>query len=458
MDGEKDPRNLLIALRIVKTIAEVYDISECAQDLFETCFCYFPITFKPPPDDPYGISSHDLKEALRKCLASSPLFAPHAIPCFLEKLESSNWSAKRDTLLLLHDALPIYGSASLIPSVPRLWKLLKNEIFYSSDAAHEESALKTLGIVLSVLSVTGESRTNPVDLILNPGVHECLQHLSKPETKLARISAQMLRYFVESDIDIASNVLTLAAPFILSHLSPGDIQLSKKTLVEGLVQLLRGCEKHHVLPPALISFSASFSYVFNVSCQSSLLSLASLGLQGFYSLMMLEGLLSTKEQESCALEFLMCLDSPHSSIQVEAISHLSKLSNTHPELIKSLVIPDILLKLCDDSNLDVHHNARVGALVELATNERFSPQILQSLILELHKCNEISKVHVLASIILKIVEGAGDIKEEHVREILIFASKNEHPRDLECLLAQAIGLMMRKLKEYVNGLIRPFLV
>lgn len=35
------------------------------QDLFDITFCYFPITFTPPPDDPYGISSDDLIVALR---------------------------------------------------------------------------------------------------------------------------------------------------------------------------------------------------------------------------------------------------------------------------------------------------------------------------------------------------------------------------------------------------------
>lgn len=35
------------------------------QDLFDITFCYFPITFTPPPDDPYGITSDDLVLALR---------------------------------------------------------------------------------------------------------------------------------------------------------------------------------------------------------------------------------------------------------------------------------------------------------------------------------------------------------------------------------------------------------
>jgi hypothetical protein len=56
-----------------------------SQDFFDITFCYFPISFKPPPNDPYGITAEDLKSALRKCMAASPYFAKLALPLFLEK-------------------------------------------------------------------------------------------------------------------------------------------------------------------------------------------------------------------------------------------------------------------------------------------------------------------------------------------------------------------------------------
>lgn len=36
-----------------------------AKALFNVTFCYFPISFRPPAEDPYGISAEDLKMALR---------------------------------------------------------------------------------------------------------------------------------------------------------------------------------------------------------------------------------------------------------------------------------------------------------------------------------------------------------------------------------------------------------
>ncbi len=64
-DGEKDPRNLLVAFAIARVILVEFDISDFVEGFFNITFCYFPITFRPPPNDPYGISADDLKHNLR---------------------------------------------------------------------------------------------------------------------------------------------------------------------------------------------------------------------------------------------------------------------------------------------------------------------------------------------------------------------------------------------------------
>jgi len=93
-DGEKDPRNLMIVFSILQVPMMEWDIQANAQDLFEAVFNYFPITFKPPPDDPYGITAQDLKNRLRDCIAASSDFAPYAFPALLDKLDSSSMNTK----------------------------------------------------------------------------------------------------------------------------------------------------------------------------------------------------------------------------------------------------------------------------------------------------------------------------------------------------------------------------
>ena len=93
-DGEKDPRNLMIVFSILHVPMTEWDIQGSAQDLFEAVFNYFPITFKPPPDDPYGITAQDLKDRLRDCIAANSHFAPYAFPALLDKLDSTSMNTK----------------------------------------------------------------------------------------------------------------------------------------------------------------------------------------------------------------------------------------------------------------------------------------------------------------------------------------------------------------------------
>ncbi|KAK3059796.1 hypothetical protein LTS18_010042, partial [Coniosporium uncinatum] len=96
-DGEKDPRNLMIVFSILKVPMTEWDIQPYAQDLFDSVFNYFPITFRPPPDDPYGITSQQLKDRLRECIAATGDFAPYAFPALLDKLDSVSMNTKART-------------------------------------------------------------------------------------------------------------------------------------------------------------------------------------------------------------------------------------------------------------------------------------------------------------------------------------------------------------------------
>jgi DNA repair/transcription protein MET18/MMS19 len=68
--------------------------ADLGQTLFDSVYNYFPITFRPPPNDPYGITSQDLKGRLQECISSTRHFAPHAFPALLDKLDSTSPNVK----------------------------------------------------------------------------------------------------------------------------------------------------------------------------------------------------------------------------------------------------------------------------------------------------------------------------------------------------------------------------
>ncbi|KAL2769473.1 MMS19 nucleotide excision repair protein-like protein isoform 5 [Daubentonia madagascariensis] len=128
MDGEKDPRNLLVAFRIVHDlISRDYSLGPFVEELFEVTSCYFPIDFTPPPNDPHGIQREDLILSLRAVLASTPRFAEFLLPLLIEKVDSEILSAKLDSLQTLNACCAGYGQKELKDFLPSLWSSIRRE-------------------------------------------------------------------------------------------------------------------------------------------------------------------------------------------------------------------------------------------------------------------------------------------------------------------------------------------
>ena len=92
LDGEKDPRNLLQYFRLLRQLCMrcsedgLAGFGETLEEVFESLSCYFPISFTPPPNDPYQINAQHLLQSLLWTLRSSSKFAPYALRFLSEKL------------------------------------------------------------------------------------------------------------------------------------------------------------------------------------------------------------------------------------------------------------------------------------------------------------------------------------------------------------------------------------
>lgn len=139
-NGEKDPRNLLLSFQLNKLISSNWkNMEKFREDLFDILFCYFPITFKPPKDDPYKISNADLKIALRSAISSSPLFAEDAFGNLTDKLAASSPSVKNDTLLTINACIDKFGGEACLSHWLPLWNALKFEIMHgNSDVSYPD--------------------------------------------------------------------------------------------------------------------------------------------------------------------------------------------------------------------------------------------------------------------------------------------------------------------------------
>ena len=128
VDAEKDPQNMKMIFSLWPIILNEFKLEPFEEDIFEAMSCYFPIDFSPPKGTEIIVSKDDLVLGLRKSLSTSGIFAPLALPLFMEKLDSEISDAKIDANLTLIQCLKVYVPEQLQLHLESLWDLLKKEI------------------------------------------------------------------------------------------------------------------------------------------------------------------------------------------------------------------------------------------------------------------------------------------------------------------------------------------
>ncbi|KAF5355338.1 hypothetical protein D9758_006078 [Tetrapyrgos nigripes] len=232
-EGEKDPRNLLVAFAIARVILIEFDISKFVQSLFDITFCYFPIMFRPPPNDPYGITTEDLRLALRQCLCATPHFGPLAIPEFLEKLQAGSPATKQDTLETMSICFPVYGSSLARENARKLWNALKLEIFQPTDPVTEAKALTTTqDLVKTIYSSGQDSPSEEIEGLAKDACEECINILRQPERSQAKPAIKILCAFMSTTPSISRYTLSQTVPHLIKlFTSPDNISARPSILL-----------------------------------------------------------------------------------------------------------------------------------------------------------------------------------------------------------------------------------
>lgn len=235
-DGEKDPRNLMVVFSILRVPMTEWSIGADAQDLFDAVFNYFPITFRPPPDDPYGITAQDLKDRLRDCISSTADFAPYAFPALLDKLDSTSMNTKRDVLSTITASVTEYGPRTVSLYSITLWDALKFEILNVQEEDLAQEALTGLAAIARTLS---QGTPGPLNAYLRPIIKECNEHLEDAPTKQSQASARILHSIADVSSEVSNIILAGVLPNMFLLFQNADTMAKRRGLLEVLVQLLK---------------------------------------------------------------------------------------------------------------------------------------------------------------------------------------------------------------------------
>ncbi|KAK0188708.1 ARM repeat-containing protein [Armillaria mellea] len=279
-DGEKDPRNLLVAFAIARVILVEFDISDFVEGFFNITFCYFPITFRPPPNDPYGISADDLKHNLRRCLCATPAFGPMAIPVFLEKLTAGSPITKRDTLQSMSECFPVYGAGLARRSARDIWNTLKLEIFQPTDTITADMALTcTQSLVKTIYSADsrteGDAETD-IEGLAQDACEECIKILREPEKSQARPAIKVLCAFMSTTPSIARYTISKTAPHLVTlfvTLEDTASRLSDLLLLSDLIAAARdsvsNLQQSEVTEPPLLPYKDEILGIVTTGLQTN---------------------------------------------------------------------------------------------------------------------------------------------------------------------------------------------
>nr|XP_019939047.1 PREDICTED: MMS19 nucleotide excision repair protein homolog isoform X1 [Paralichthys olivaceus] len=239
MDGERDPRNLLLAFQIAKNIIHRgYDLGKFTEELFEVTSCYFPIDFNPPPNDPHGITKEDLIEALRAVLSGTPKFAEFLLPLIIEKLDSDVQSAKLDSLQTLTSCMSQYEHKDLAEFLEGLWTSLRREVFQTSSERIESAGLAALTALTSSLSrsVLNSDSEDSLSTFLDLVLTDCKHHLCEPDLKLVWPSAKLLQAACSAS-SRASHIITASVmPALIEQYSSRTQCSHRRTLLEVVLR------------------------------------------------------------------------------------------------------------------------------------------------------------------------------------------------------------------------------
>uniref|UniRef100_A0A665UXQ1 MMS19 nucleotide excision repair protein n=1 Tax=Echeneis naucrates TaxID=173247 RepID=A0A665UXQ1_ECHNA len=339
MDGERDPRNLLLAFKIAKNIIRRgYDLGKFTEELFEVTSCYFPVDFTPPPNDPHGITKEELIEELRAVLTGTPKFAEFLLPLIIEKLDSDVQSAKLDSLQTLTACLSQYEHKDLAEFLEGLWTSLRREVFQTSSERIESAGLAALTALTSCLSrsVLNFDSEDSLRTFLDLVLQDCKHHLCEMDLKLVWPSAKLLQAACSAS-NRASHIVTAAVmPSLMDQFSSRTQCSHRRTLLEVVLKFIQSVKTNERV---LLAFRESLcSMVFSALSETNA-SLQITATSMLTSLAQQTGLLLDSDIE-LAVDHLTKLVLTEEDDKVRsAMECAGALAELHPEAFINKMIP-----------------------------------------------------------------------------------------------------------------------
>ncbi|XP_078052901.1 MMS19 nucleotide excision repair protein isoform X2 [Augochlora pura] len=242
MDGERDPRNLILLFSILPQFIQQFPLGHLTEEVFEVTACYFPVDFNPSGSEGVGITRDDLAEKLAPCLYAVPEFAEFSIPLILDKLSSNLKVAKLDSLDLLCNGIHTFGVKGAAPYITELWPALRKEIIPGGDLELKTASLKTVTSIISVVSSDTELCEKFIDSIIT----DTKSSLYDVQLSMFRPTVTALECIAKVNKESCAHVLKVIVPLCLGQYSVKTSATDKVILIETLNNFIKISSEHEI--------------------------------------------------------------------------------------------------------------------------------------------------------------------------------------------------------------------
>ncbi|KAK4683806.1 DNA repair/transcription protein MET18/MMS19, partial [Tremellales sp. Uapishka_1] len=352
VDGEKDPRNLLLLFSMARVILLEFEVEPMIEDFYDITFCYFPITFKPPPNDPYGITADDLKVALRSCMSASPFFAKMALPLFLEKFATATGPSMRDLMLSMAACFPVYGAQAVGERGTELWEGIKTEIMYSSEQSTEAAALSALEALMRALYPT---ENDPPIGLAQEVIKECLAILQEPEKSQGISATKALCALVRGSPSAGKFAVSQTLPQLFRQFNSPALPSHRTPILSAITSIILACRsvygnpesrRNHYDEKGLENYRDGLMDVLREGLRTGRLKAPAI--RGCVGLTEIPGFWG-KEEVGEVVKGMndVLVNDEDPEIRPVVINALTSISKIHPSIIESITLPLLFHNLPD---------------------------------------------------------------------------------------------------------------
>eukprot|EP00042_Codosiga_hollandica_P058429 m.880883 g.880883 ORF g.880883 m.880883 type:complete len:1009 (-) comp59857_c0_seq3:150-3176(-) len=346
MDGEKDPRALLVLFSLFQRVVTQFPTDRFLDELFEICSCYFPITFTPPPGEKQGITRDDLIASLRSCLLAVPQFASRIVKLLLEKITTTRLEIKIDCLETLALTAPHLSTVDVVEFQSALQRTLRQECMESSEPL-QVAAGRALTALVRVFS-GAESST--LIAFLKPTLGDAVNSLQVPDGRLIRQFSPVLGAIASASV--AAQELVLAAYVDQAILNYELITLTdyRIQLLSLLAELIRAADVVRTTVGAaesveglpLVTYRARLQLLFVSAIQSDNEAFRKLGIAGLATLLSTR-VLSMPENVAASRQFTtILLSDPSKEVRVQALQACIVVANEFPPVAVHQIVGKLI--------------------------------------------------------------------------------------------------------------------